>query len=140
MKWAQFDSGVFLVNVLGIIYNSKTRKILIGKRINDPHIRKLSWTFPGGRPSYNEDLESCLKREVKVKTGLKIDIKTVIFAKTYPEKRKFLSIYYLCKPIGGREKAGKKFVELKWIKPSDARKYFTTSIHPRLMKYLKTLD
>ena len=139
MNWVKFDKGVFLVNVLGIIYDPKTRQILIGKRENDPYIKELSWTFPGGRPNYKKDLEIYLKHEIKIKTGLNVDVKKIVFAKTYPEKREFLSIYYLCGVIGGKEKAGDNFVEIKWVKPTDVKKYFTTSLHPRLLEYLKTL-
>ncbi|AJF62780.1 MAG: hypothetical protein QT11_C0001G0639 [archaeon GW2011_AR20] len=139
MNWVKFDRGVFLVNVLGIIYDPKTRQILIGKRENDPYIKELSWTFPGGRPNYKKDLEIYLKHEIKIKTGLNVDVKKIVFAKTYPEKREFLSIYYLCGVIGGKEKAGDNFVEIKWVKPTDVKKYFTTSLHPRLLEYLKTL-
>lgn len=140
MEWSQFDKGVFLVNVLGIIYNSKTKKILIGRRENDPYIKELSWCFPGGRPGYKEDLELYLKHEIKIKTGLDVSIKKIVFAKTYPEKREFLSIYYYCEVIGGKEKAGEDFKEIKWIKPTDVKKYFTTSLHPNLLDYLKTLE
>ncbi len=140
MDWSKFDRGVFLVNVLGIVYSPKTKKILIGKRKNDPYLKNLFWCFPGGSPAYKEDLEFYLKHEVKVKTGLDIDIKKLIFAKTYPEKREFLSIYYLCEVLGGKEKAAEQFTEIKWVKPSDVQKYFTTSLHPKLLKYLKTLE
>jgi len=140
MNWKQFDKGVFLVNVLGIVYNTKAKQILIGKRKEkDPHLEKLSWTFPGGRPAYNEDLEFYLKFNIKIKTGLDAEIKKIVFAKTYPEKREFLSIYYLCEVVSGKEKAGEKFVEIKWVKPTDVQKYFTTSLHPKLLEYLKTL-
>ncbi|MFA5797099.1 MAG: NUDIX domain-containing protein [Candidatus Woesearchaeota archaeon] len=140
MDWTQFDRGVFLLNVLGIVYNPKTRQILIGKRENDPYIKELSWAFPGGRPAYKKDLEFYLKHEIKIKTGLDVDVKKVIFAKTYPEKREFLSIYFYCEVISGKEKTGKKFVEIKWVKPTDVQKYFTTSLHPKLLEYLKTLE
>lgn len=140
LDWSQFDKGVFLINVLGIVYDPKTKKILIGRRENDPYIKNLSWAFPGGRPAYDQDLEFYLKNEIKNKTGIKIEIKKIVFAKTYPENRKFLSIYYLCHPISGAGKANKKFVELKWIKPAEVKNYFTTSLHPELFKYLETLD
>jgi ADP-ribose pyrophosphatase YjhB (NUDIX family) len=139
MEWSQFDKGVFLVNVLGIVYDPKNRKILIGKRKDDPYIEKLSWVFPGGRPDYKEDLEFYLKHEIKIKTGLNVDVKKVIFAKTYPEKREFLSIYYYCEVIGGKEKIGEKFINLKWVKPTHVKRYFTTSLHPKVLDYLKTL-
>ncbi len=140
MDWNQFDRGVFLVNALGIVYNPKTRQILIGRRESDPHIKKLSWCFPGGRPAYENDLEFCLKNEIKKKTGLEVEVKRIVFAKTYPEKREFLSIYYYCEVIGGEEKAGEKLIELKWIKPTEVQKYFTTSLHPKLIEYLRTLE
>ena len=139
VNWQQFNRGVFLVNLLGIVYNPKIKKILIGQRTNDPHLKNLSWTFPGGRPAYKKDLEYYLKLEIKKKTNLNVKVKDIVFAKTYPEKREFLSVYFLCEIVKGKEKAGEKFSELKWIKPMEVKKYFTTSIHPTLFKYLKKL-
>jgi len=140
MDWNQYDRGIFLVNVLGIVYNSKTRKILIGRRENDPYIKELTWCLPGGRPAYEEDLEHYLKLEVRKKTGLDVDVKKVIFAKTYPEKREFLSIYYLCEVIGGKVNPSDKFVETKWVRPTEVKTHFTTSLHPKLLDYLKTIE
>lgn len=142
MSWDEFDKGVFLVNLLGIIYDPKTRKVLIGKRENDPHIKEISWVFPGGRPGYNNDLENHLQAEIKDKTGLDVKVKNVVFAKTYPEKREFLSVYYYCEceVVSGEEKPSESLVELKWVKPSEVGNYFTTSLHPKLLEYLKTLD
>jgi len=139
INWKKFDRGVFLVNVLGIVYNPKIKKILIGRREKDPYVKQLSWTFPGGRPAYKKELEFYLKHEIKIKTGLDVDVKKIVFAKTYPEKREFLSIYFLCEVAGGKEKAGEKFVEIKWIKPMEAEKYFTTSLHPKLKKFILNL-
>jgi len=139
IKLPNFDKGIFIVNVLGIIYNPKTGNILIGKREHDPYITNLSWCFPGGRPAYGQDLEFYLKKEVKSKTNLEVEVKNIIFAKTYPENRKFLSIYYYCEGVKGSEKVGKKFIELKWIKPTEVKNYFTSSIHPEILKFLETL-
>ena len=136
MDWSKFSKGVFLVNVLGIIYNPKTKLILIGRRVRDPYIKELSWCFPGGRPSYQNDLEFYLKKEIKKKTGFDVNIKQIVFAKTYPEKREFLSIYYLCEVTGGKTKAGGGFVELKWVEPEDIEKHFNTSFHPKLKEYI----
>lgn len=139
INWSQFKRGVFLVNSLAIILNPKTEKILIGKREKDPYIKKLGWSFPGGRPAYKKDLEEYLKLEVKKKTNLKIKVKNIIFAKTYPEDRRFLSIYYSAEVLGGIERAGEKFVEIKWVKPVELKKYFTTSLHPKLYKIIANL-
>lgn len=79
--------------------------------------------------------------EIKIKTGINAEIKSVIFAKTYPENRRFLAIYYLCRPISGRAttQPGEKFVETKWVSPNEIPEYFTTSLHPKLFKLLKSL-
>ncbi len=138
-NWKEADKGVFLVNVLGIIFDSKTRKILIGRREKDPFMPKLTWCFPGGRPNYGEDLEHYLKLEIKEKTGVEVESLGVIFAKTYPEKREFISIYYLCELTGGKEKAQGSFKEIKWVKPTDLEKHFTTSFHPKLKEYILNL-
>jgi len=140
MDFNQFDRGVFVLNVLGVIYNTKNKKILIGRRENDPFIQELTWCFPGGRPAYEEDLEYYLKLEIKKKTGLEVEIRNSVFAKTYPEDRRFLSIYYLCHTDLDSGVAGEKFVEIKWIDPTEVKKYFTTSIHPKLLKILKELN
>lgn len=129
-----------MLNVLGIVYNTQTKQILIGRREDDPYIKELTWCFPGGRPAYDNDLGFYLKHEIKIKTNLDVDIKKIVFAKTYPEKRELLAIYYHCEATGGEEKAGEKFVELKWVKPSEVQKYFTTSLHQELLDYLKILD
>jgi ADP-ribose pyrophosphatase YjhB (NUDIX family) len=139
MNWKNCERGTFLVNVLGIIFNQKTKKILIGKRNNDPFFEELTWSFPGGRPAYLEDLDFYLKLEIKKKTNLDVNVGKIIFAKTYPENREFLSIYYHCKVTGGIEKASEKFSEIKWVPINELEKYFTTSLHPELLKYLKKL-
>ncbi len=139
MEWKEFDRGVFLVIVLGIIFDPNKKKILIGRRENDEHIKELTWCFPGGSPEYGEELEDSLKREIKKKTGLKVESLGAVFAKAYPEKKEFLSIYYLCKVVGGEEKAGEDFSEIKWVSPEELEKYFTTSFHPKLKEYIMSL-
>src|SRR3989344_4773012 len=138
LNWSKFTSGVFLVNVLAIIYDPVAKKVLIGKRENDPHMVNLNWCFPGGMPEYKEDLEYYLKHQVKLKTNLEIAVKKIVFAKTYPERRDFLSIYYYCENLDGIEKAGELFTEIKWVNPVEVIKYFkfSTSIHPKIAEFL----
>src|SRR5438093_7621451 len=95
----KFDRGVYVVNVLGIVF--KDGKILIGKReLPDPFIEKLTWSFPGGRLHYDKDVVGSLKEEVKKKTNLYIKVKKLIHARVMPEGKEFLNLYYLCEPIG----------------------------------------
>jgi len=134
-----FDKGVFLVNLLSVIYDPKKKKFLIVRRENDPHIKELSWCFPGGRPDYGERLGVGIKRIIKESMGYNVEILGEIFSKVYPEKEEFLSIYYLCEITGGEESLSKKFKESKWVDPEELESYFTTSFHPRLKEYLMDL-
>jgi plasmid replication initiation protein len=49
-------------------------------------------------------------------------------------------LYYYAEPVGGKEKAGEKFVEIKWVKPTEIKKYSTTSVHPKIMEFLENLE
>ena len=131
--------GVCYPLVLGIVFDTKTKKILIGKRKDPKDIKGLIWAFPGGRPEHGEELEDAIKREVKEETGLQTESMGVVFAKTYPEKRGLLAIYFLCGIVGGKERANEDFSETKWVSPKELKKYFETSFHPKLREYLEGL-
>lgn len=129
----------FKIILLGVVFNPKTKEILIGKRKEDPYLPKLTWSFPGGRLNHGEDMENALKKRIKEKTNLEVENLGAVFSKTYPEKKEFLSVYFLCEVVGGKEKAQDKFVELKWVKPEELEKHFTTSFHPHLKEYVLNL-
>lgn len=129
----------FKVILLGVVFDPKTRKILIGKRENDPYIPELSWGFPGGFLDYNKGLDKTLKEKIKEKTGYDVKNLGTIFSKKYPEKKDFLAIFFLCEVFKGEEKAGKDFVEVKWVAPEELENYFTNSFHSRLKEYIMNL-
>ena len=129
----------FDVILLGVIFNPKTKRILIGRREKNEHVPKLTWTFIGGRPSYGEEIEDTLKKKIKLKTGLDVENLGSIFSRTHKENREFLLIYHLCEVISGKEKPADDFVELKWVKPEELENYFTTSFHPHVKEYILNL-
>jgi len=129
----------FSVAVLGIIFDPKNKKILIGRRENDPLLPNLSWCFPGGSAVPGEDVDKTLKDSVKEKTGLIIKNLGAIFSKTYPEKENLLGVYFLCESFEGEENAGGSFKELKWVDPEELENYFTTSFHKKLKEFLLEL-
>lgn len=129
----------FKVYVVAVIFNTKTRKILIGRCKPDPNFPGLTWAFPAGRPGYEEELDNCIIKAVKKSTGLNVENLGAIFAKTYPENRKALSVYYLCEVTGGKENPGDEMTELKWVKPEEIEGHFTNSFHPHLKEYIFNL-
>jgi len=129
----------FNIVLLGIIYNPENKKILIGRRENDPHLPELAWSFPGGRLRKGEKLGDAFKERVKEKTNLEVANLGSIFSKVYPEKDDLVAIYFLCEIRNGEEKAQQDFVELKWVSPEEIESHFTTSFHPHLKEYILNL-
>jgi len=51
----------FSVIGLAVIFDTSKKKILIGRRENDPYLKELTWAFPGGRANHEEDIDKSLK-------------------------------------------------------------------------------
>ena len=118
----------FHVILLAIIFDPKERKILISKRgEQDENIKNLSWQFPEGRLRKGDDIDAILKTRIKEKTGLEIENLGAVFSKVFSEKGDLLAIYYLCETVGGKIKPANDFTELKWVKPKEIERHFTTS-------------
>ncbi len=133
------NSSEFRVIVLGIIFDPKTKKILIGKRENDPNIPELTWCFPGGELLSGEEIDAALKNKIKLKTGYSVKNLGTFFSKTYPEKSNLLAVYFLTQVFEGEKKPGDDLKELKWVEPKDLEKYFTPSFHKKLKEFLLDL-
>lgn len=129
----------FSVIILAIIFDPEKRKILIGKRENDPYVKELGWVFPGGRLTQNETEEQTIKRKIKEETGLEVENLGTVFSRIFPEKNDFFLIYNLCELVGGKEKPGGDIKQLKWVSPDELQSYFTTSFDPKLKEYINNL-
>jgi len=130
----------FKVIVLGVIYDPAKKKILIGRRENDPNFPKLKWCFPGGRAYHGEDVDKILKKNIKEKTGYTIKNLGAIFVTTYREKKDFLGVYFLTEVFEGKETLGVGMKELKWVNPKEIEKYFDEKLHSRLKEFLEHLS
>ena len=126
----------FKVTILGIIFDPKEKKILIGKRENNQILPGLTWCFPGGRAVQGEDVDKTLKKTLKDQTGYDVKNLGAFFAEISPERKDLLAIYFLTQVFDGEEKPGKDILELKWVSPKELENYFTTSFHKKLKEYL----
>jgi len=122
----------FRVEVMGLIFDPKKRKVLIAKEEGNPYVNKTIWRFPGGKVSHKDKIESSLKKHLKEKTGYTTAVLGSVFARIPPEKKDLLLIYYLCEIVKGKEKPAKSFTELKWVSPTELKNYFTTKLEPAL--------
>ena len=141
IDWNINGFEAYLVNCLGIVFDKKTKKIVIGRREKDPFIKELTWVFPGGNVTPGKKLEEYLKEEVKKKTNLDIEVKQLVYSRVMPEHQRILNLYYYAEvKKTGNEKPGDSLKELKWIKPSDFRKTVTTSVDDVVHKFLVSLE
>jgi len=129
----------FEVVVLGVIYDPRNKKVLIGKRFPDKHIKNLTWAFPGGKIHEGEDVDQALKRNIKKKTGLEIENVGALFTRIPEEKDDLLLIFFLTEAFGGELKADGDFEQLKWVHPKEMENHFTTSMHPKLKEIILDL-
>jgi len=137
MREMKFDK--FNIVLLGVIFDPNKKRILIGRRENDPYVPELIWTPPGGSIIPGEDLEASLKKKIKLQTGLDVENLGNIFAMIPKEKKEFILLLYLCEVIGGKEKVGGNLKEIKWVSPEELDNYFTIAYHPHLREYILNL-
>ena len=129
----------FNVVIVGIIFDPAKKKILIGRREDDPNLPSLKWCFPGGRLDHGEDLDEKLKKRLKNQTGYHVKNLGSVFTKTHPEKENLVAIYFLCEAYKGEEKAGDNVIELKWVSPEEVEDHFETELPTRLKEYIMSL-
>ncbi|MFA5953632.1 MAG: NUDIX domain-containing protein [Candidatus Pacearchaeota archaeon] len=129
------EKSKFKIILIGIIFDPKKREILIGKDKGD-----LKYTFLDCELNYNEELDLCLKRVTKEKTGYKIhNLGTVYARNKILGKDDVLELYFLCEATEGKEKPGKEVKELKWINPCNAEKIMQVKFPSRLKEYIDGL-
>src|SRR4030042_5066288 len=93
----------FKVKIIGILFNPKTRKILIGKNFGDK-----VFSFLEGDLKYNEELDNGLKRVAFEKTGYKVHNLGAVYAENMLKEKDELRLYFLCEATEGSEKSGPK--------------------------------
>jgi len=143
--WSLRSSGDLKTIVIGLGIVVKNGKVLIGGRKGkDEWVENLTWVFPGGRMD-SLNFEKAVKREVKEETGLRVKVENLVAARIHPDSGfksvQIVALYFHCSPISDRkEKPGGDLSQLKWVKPTDVFKHFTTSTCDEVTKFLVTLE
>lgn len=101
----------------------KENRVLLGKRHGDPARAdselhgESSWTMPGGKLHFKEELEECAIRELFEETGIKTDkenLKMISVANDIVPDAHFVTIGYLCKEFEGEAKVMEPDEITKW--------------------------
>jgi 8-oxo-dGTP diphosphatase len=86
---------------------TEVKDVLLIRRNNSPFKNHLA--LPGGIVEYGESTEKAVVREVREETSLEVQIKRLVGVYSDPgrdPRGHFVTIAYLCTPVGGKLKAG----------------------------------
>jgi ADP-ribose pyrophosphatase YjhB (NUDIX family) len=108
----------------------KNGKVLLGKRHEDPQKANSllhgegTWTLPGGKLDFKENLQDCAYREVLEETGIKINkegIKIISVTNDIVKDAHFVTIVFLCEDFEGEPKVMEpdEITEWKWFNLDD---------------------
>jgi len=103
----------------------KDSKVLLGKRHEDPEKADSelhgegTWTMPGGKLEFKEDLKDAACREVLEETGIKIikeNLKFISLTNDIVEDAHFITVGFLCEEFEGEPKVMEpdEITEWKW--------------------------
>jgi len=88
--------------------------VLLARRALEP--RRGLWDFPGGFLDEQEHPLDALRRELREETGLEIEIGEFLGISMDPyDGRTILSLTWLARPVGGKERAADDVAELRWF-------------------------
>lgn len=133
------ETPKFEVIVLGIILDTESKRVLIGKRKEGQGGRLLGWGFPGGRILPGEEIDKALKERIKLKTGYSVKNIGTFFSQTHDENPNLISITFLTSVYQGKELPGDDIEELKWVEIRNLEKYFKIPLHIKLKEFLSEL-
>ncbi|MDP3965950.1 MAG: NUDIX domain-containing protein [archaeon] len=129
------ESQKFKVKLVGIIFDPKTRRVLVGRNNGEENPSFLEGDL---RPE--EELDEELKRITKEKTGFIIHNLGAIYAENFLRNKEELKLYFLCEATEGKEKLGKNVKEIAWIKPSEVEKRLEIKFPTRLREFILGLE
>ena len=102
---------MILVTCAIIEHDKKVLCVQRSEKMNLP----LKWEFPGGKIEEGEDLENCLKREIKEELGLEIEIIERLYSNKhkYPDQELIELIPFRCS-LQTSEIELKEHLKIEW--------------------------
>ena len=119
---------------------TKENQIVLVKRNFYPY--KDCWALPGGIVEYGETVENAAIREAKEETGLNVRLEKLVGVYSDPKRDPrghFVSVCYLCKPMGGTMKISEETKEVKAFTKEEIRHLNLAFDHRKILKDLKLI-
>jgi 8-oxo-dGTP diphosphatase len=114
---------------------TKDGKVILVRRVFDPY--KDHWAFPGGIVEYGETVENAARREAKEETGLDVQIEKLIGVYSDPRRDPrghFVSVCFLCKPVGGELRTSEETKEVKAFSKEELKSIKLAFDHGKILK------
>ena len=130
--------------VLAILINEDKNVLIGARKLKDEWVENLSWVFPGGKLNtldFNNEVINIVREE----TGLTVKVKDLIAARIHPDSGfknvQIVALYFYCETRDkGIPTSGGSLNQLKWVKPLDVFKFFTTSTCDEVTKFLTMIQ
>ena len=100
---------LFQVFVAAVVFDRHSNILLV----KSTYKRTYPWGVPGGSLEYGEIPEAAIARETLEETGLSVDIKKLLFIKTWLPDR--VGIYYLCEVREGTFRPNEEVSEMGYF-------------------------
>ena len=100
---------LFQVFVAAVIFDRHSNILLV----KSTYKRTYPWGVPGGSLEYGEIPEAAIARETLEETGLSVEIKKLLFIKTWLPDR--VGIYYLCEVRDGTFRPNEEVSEMSYF-------------------------
>ncbi len=109
---------------IGIMILNGKGEVLLGRRHNNPDKADSllhgegTWTLPGGKLDFHEELEECARREVEEETGIKANrFELISLTNDIVPDNHFVTIGFLCRDFEGEPavKEPDEITEWKWF-------------------------
>jgi len=103
----------------------KDNNILLGKRIESNTLGGGSWTCPGGKPEFGENIINAVKRETEEETGIKVnELKLASVSNDIAYGDHFVTLGFVCNNFDGQPKIMEpnKITEWKWFSMNELPK------------------
>lgn len=118
-----------------IIITCDNGDIVLVKRKNEPF--SGLWELPGGFVEYGENIESTAIREAEEETGLKVDLKGIVWVYSEPDRdprRHIISICFKAKRIDGKFEPDDEILEARAFSRDEIRDMKLAFNHKEMLK------
>lgn len=115
-RWRRGEGNEKVVNKIEVAAAiiEKDEKFLITRRKGESHLGDF-WEFPGGKKENEEDLKSCLVREIREELGIEVRIGGEILSLDYDYPDRTIALHFFCCEWKGGDLRAEGCQEFKWV-------------------------